>query len=70
LRPTLRPLRPIHLSCCVRLVLLTHNLWGFRNEGLLSVLQIKHMTYATMLLSYCSYCLLLYLLSFTYFFPY
>jgi hypothetical protein len=37
---------------------LTHNLWGFRNEGLLSIPQIKHMTYATMLLFYCSYCLL------------
>jgi hypothetical protein len=56
-------------SCCVRLVPLTHNPWGFRNEGLLSIPQIKHMTYATMLLSYCSYCLLLYLLSLTYFFP-
>jgi hypothetical protein len=41
---------------------------GFRNKGLLSVPQIKHMTHATMLLSYC-YCLSLYLLSFTYFFP-
>jgi hypothetical protein len=69
LRPTLQLLRPIQLSCCVQLVQLTYNLWGFRNEGLLSVPQIKHMTYATMLPSYCSYCLSLYLLSFTYFFP-
>jgi hypothetical protein len=68
LRPTLQPLCPIQLSCCVRLVPLMHNPWGFRNEGLLSVPQIKHMTYATMLLSYCSYCLSPYLLSFTYFF--
>jgi hypothetical protein len=54
--------------CCIWLVLLTHNLWGFCNEGLLSVPQIKHMTYATMLPSYCLYCLSLYLLSLTYFF--
>jgi hypothetical protein len=40
-----------------------HTLWGFHNEGLLSVPKIKHMTYATMLLSYCSYCLSLHLLS-------
>jgi hypothetical protein len=58
LQPTLRPLRPIQLSCCIQLVPLMHKPWGFRNEGLLSVPQIKHMTYATMLLSYCSYCLL------------
>jgi hypothetical protein len=44
------------IPCCVRLVPLMHNLWGFRNEGLLSVPQIKHMTYATMLPSYCPYC--------------
>jgi hypothetical protein len=63
------PLHPNQLSCCVQLVPLMHNLWGFHNEGLLSVPQIKHMTYASMLLSYCSYCLSLYLLSFAYFFP-
>jgi hypothetical protein len=59
--------RPTH--CCIRLVPLTHALWGFRNEGLLSVPQIKHMTYATMLPSHCSYCLSLHLLSLTYFLP-
>jgi hypothetical protein len=42
---------------CVQLVPLMHSLGGFHNEGLLSVPQIKHMTYATMLPSYCSYCL-------------
>jgi hypothetical protein len=51
LRPTLRLLRPNQL---VRPLM--HNLWGIHNEGLLSVPQIKHMTYATMLPSYCSYC--------------
>jgi hypothetical protein len=54
--------------CASGFVPLMHALWGFRNEGLLSVPQIKHMSYATMLLSYCAYCLSLYLLSFTYFF--
>jgi hypothetical protein len=55
--------------CCARLVLLMHTPLGFRNEGLLSVPQIKHMIYATLLLSFCSYCLSLHLLSLTYFLP-
>jgi hypothetical protein len=54
---------------CVQFYYVDAHPLGFSHEGLLSIPQIKHMTYATLLLSYCSYCLSLYLLSFTYFFP-
>src|SRR4051812_8199977 len=49
------------LSCCVRLVPSTHNLWGFRNEGLLSVPQIKHdlCDYASFLLFLLSFAVLI-----------
>jgi hypothetical protein len=46
-----------------------HALWGFHNEGLLSVPQIKHITYTTMLPSYCSYCLFALLIVFNILLP-